>query len=80
MRPTKQRPHTDDQSVPSAAASAASSASLPVAAIVGVKSFERPLASPPLSAETLLARWRRLPDLDSVALRADIDVTLDARL
>jgi len=40
----------------------------------------RPLASPPLSAETLLARWRRLPDLDSVALRADIDETLDARL
>jgi len=40
----------------------------------------RPLASPPLSADTLLARWRRLPDLDSVALRADIDETLDARL
>jgi len=40
----------------------------------------RPLSSPPLSAETLLARWRRLPDLDSVALRADIDETLDARL
>jgi prevent-host-death family protein len=40
----------------------------------------RPLASPPVSAETLLARWRRLPDLDSVALRADIDETLDARL
>jgi len=40
----------------------------------------RPLASPPLSAETLLARWRRLPDLDPAALRADIDETLDARL
>jgi prevent-host-death family protein len=40
----------------------------------------RPLAGPPLSAETLLARWSRLPDLDSVALRADIDETLDARL
>jgi len=40
----------------------------------------RPLASPPMSAETLLARWRCLPDLDSVALRADIDETLDARL
>ncbi len=40
----------------------------------------RPLASPPLSAEVLLARWRRLPDLDSVALRADIDETLNARL
>jgi len=40
----------------------------------------RPLASPPQSAESLLARWRRLPDLDSAALRADIDETLDARL
>jgi prevent-host-death family protein len=40
----------------------------------------RPLASPPLSAKALLARWRRLPDLDAVALRADIDETLDARL
>jgi hypothetical protein len=51
-----------------------------VAAIVGVKSFERSLASPTLSAETLLARRRHLPDLDSAALRADIDETLDARL
>jgi len=51
-----------------------------VAAIVGVKSFERPLASPPLSAEALLTRWRRLPDLDPAALRADIDETFDARL
>jgi len=40
----------------------------------------RPLASPPVSAETLLARWRRLPDLDAAALRADIDETFDARL
>jgi antitoxin (DNA-binding transcriptional repressor) of toxin-antitoxin stability system len=40
----------------------------------------RPLASPPLAAETLLARWRRLPDLDPAALRADSDETLDARL
>ncbi len=40
----------------------------------------RPLASPTLSAETLLARWRLLPDLDSAALRADIDETFDARL
>ena len=40
----------------------------------------RPLASPPLSAETLLARWRRLPDLNPASLRADIDETLDARL
>jgi prevent-host-death family protein len=40
----------------------------------------RPLATPPLSAETLLARWRPLPHLDPVALRADIDETLDAQL
>jgi len=40
----------------------------------------RPLASPPLSAETLLARWRRLPEVDSVALRTDIDEALDAGL
>jgi len=40
----------------------------------------RPLATPPMSAETLLARRRRLPDLDPAALRADIDETLDARL
>lgn len=40
----------------------------------------RPLASPALSAETLLARWRRLPDLDPAALRADIDETFDGRL
>ncbi|MDQ3434845.1 MAG: type II toxin-antitoxin system prevent-host-death family antitoxin [Actinomycetota bacterium] len=40
----------------------------------------RPLARPPLSPETLVARWRRLPDLGLAALRADIDETLDARL
>jgi antitoxin (DNA-binding transcriptional repressor) of toxin-antitoxin stability system len=40
----------------------------------------RPLPSPPLSAEALLAQWRRLPDLDPAALRADLDETLDARL
>ncbi|MBA3420915.1 MAG: type II toxin-antitoxin system prevent-host-death family antitoxin [Thermoleophilaceae bacterium] len=39
-----------------------------------------PLPRPPLSVETLLARWRRLPDVDPAALRADIDETLDARL
>lgn len=40
----------------------------------------RPIAAPPLPAQTLLARWRRLPELDPVALRADIDETLDPRL
>ena len=39
-----------------------------------------PLHRPPLSAETLLARWRRLPTVDPDALRRDVDETLDARL
>ena len=40
----------------------------------------RPVAHPPLTAETLLARWRRLPAMDPVALRADVDRVLDPRL
>jgi prevent-host-death family protein len=40
----------------------------------------RPVAHPPLAAETLLARWRRLPAMDPVALRADMDRVLDPRL
>ncbi len=40
----------------------------------------RPLANPPLSAQTLLARWAHLPDLDPATLRTDIDEALDARL
>jgi prevent-host-death family protein len=36
----------------------------------------RPVSHPLLAAETLLARWRRLPALDPVALRADIDQVL----
>lgn len=39
-----------------------------------------PLARAPLSAATLLARWRQLPQLDPQALKADIDAVLDARL
>lgn len=35
---------------------------------------------PSLSAEGLLTRWRRLPAVDPVALRADVDHLLDARL
>jgi antitoxin (DNA-binding transcriptional repressor) of toxin-antitoxin stability system len=35
---------------------------------------------PPLSAEALLARWKRLPEVDAVALRADLDRLLDPRL
>ena len=39
----------------------------------------RPLR-PPLSAEALLSRWRRLPAVDPAALRADLDQVLDAEL
>jgi prevent-host-death family protein len=35
---------------------------------------------PPLSAEALLSRWSRLPAVDAVALRADIDQLLDPSL
>lgn len=38
----------------------------------------QPLGRAPLSAEALLARWRRLPPLDADALRADLDSVLDA--
>jgi prevent-host-death family protein len=40
----------------------------------------RPAPRGPLSAGTLLTRWHRLPALDPVALRADIDEILDARV
>ena len=40
-----------------------------------------PVPHPPLVAETLLARWRGLPPIDAVALRADVDDEfLDASL
>jgi prevent-host-death family protein len=35
---------------------------------------------PPLSAEALISRWRKLPAIDPAALRADIDNLLDSRL
>jgi prevent-host-death family protein len=35
---------------------------------------------PPLLAEALLDRWSRLPAVDPVALRADLDDTLDSGL
>jgi antitoxin (DNA-binding transcriptional repressor) of toxin-antitoxin stability system len=35
---------------------------------------------PPLSAEALLHRWNRLPAVDPVALRADVDQLLDPGL
>jgi prevent-host-death family protein len=40
----------------------------------------RGLPQAALSAETLLDRWRRLPQLDPVALRRDIDQALDSSL
>lgn len=35
---------------------------------------------PGLSAEALLGRWKRLPDVDPRGLRADLDELLDSRL
>jgi prevent-host-death family protein len=40
----------------------------------------RPLPDPPLRAEVLLRRWRRLPLVDAGALRSDLGRVLDARL
>ncbi len=40
----------------------------------------RAVAHPPLSAQSLLTRWRRLPYVDPVALRADVDEVMDAGL
>lgn len=40
----------------------------------------RPISPPPLAPQTLLTRWRRLPRVDPVALRKDIDDTLDSAL
>jgi len=35
---------------------------------------------PPLSAEALLSRWHRLPEVDPAVLRADVDELLDSTL
>jgi antitoxin (DNA-binding transcriptional repressor) of toxin-antitoxin stability system len=40
----------------------------------------RAVSRPPLPPEALLGHWRQLPAVDSVALRADIDGLLDARI
>jgi prevent-host-death family protein len=37
----------------------------------------RPLPRRPLSAEALLARWRRLAPVDPVRLRSDLEAVLD---
>ena len=40
----------------------------------------RPLPSPPLGAAALLRRWHRLPPVDAVAFRADLDAVIDPGL
>jgi antitoxin (DNA-binding transcriptional repressor) of toxin-antitoxin stability system len=40
----------------------------------------RAVARVPLSPDSLLSRWRRLPAVDPTALRADVDRLLDPRL
>ena len=40
----------------------------------------RPAPRPPLTARTLLARWRGLPAVDPAALRADVDAIADPGL
>ena len=40
----------------------------------------RPLPVRPLSAEQLLARWRRLPRVDAVRLRRDVDSVINPAL
>jgi prevent-host-death family protein len=40
----------------------------------------RPVSRRPLTAETLLARWHRLPPVDYQAMRADLDEVLDPGL
>ncbi len=40
----------------------------------------RAVSHPPISAAALLERWRLLPAVDPLALRADIDEILDASL
>jgi prevent-host-death family protein len=40
----------------------------------------RPIPKPPLMAEALLARWRRLPHVDYQAMRDEIDEILDPSL
>ena len=40
----------------------------------------RPVLPTALSADALLVRWCTMPSVDPVALRADIDCSLDATL
>ncbi len=40
----------------------------------------RPVSREPLTPETLLARWHRLPPVDYRAMRAELDEVLDPTL
>jgi prevent-host-death family protein len=40
----------------------------------------RAVAEPPLSAATPLSRWQRLPAVDPVAMKRDIDALIDPHL
>lgn len=40
----------------------------------------RPVRRQPLTAEALLARWRRLPPVDYQAMRAELDEIVDPAL
>jgi prevent-host-death family protein len=40
----------------------------------------RPVSRSPLAADTLIDRRRRLPPVDPIALRADVDAIVDASL
>lgn len=40
----------------------------------------RPTGAPPVGAAVLLERWRRLPTVDPVALRADLDAVVSGSL
>lgn len=40
----------------------------------------RPLPRPRITASTLLARWRSIPEVEAEAFRADIDAVLDPSL
>ena len=43
--------------------------------VAELRALRTPLS--PLSADAVLERWRRLPDVDPVALREDVDGLLD---
>jgi prevent-host-death family protein len=40
----------------------------------------RPVSRPPLTAETLLARWHRLPPVNYRVMRAELDELMDPAL